>query len=45
MGEITATLHRTDPIAGDGYFVMCNETDREALWQHLLSTGVTPPPR
>ncbi len=42
VGEITATLHRTDPIAGDGYFVMCNETDREALWQHLLSTGVTP---
>ena len=35
-----AYLHRTDPIAGDGYFVMCQEADREALWQHLISSGL-----
>ena len=36
----TAYLHRTDPIYGDGYFVMAQESDRAALWQHLLDAGL-----
>lgn len=41
FGDITAYLHRTDPIHGDGYFVLGEEKDREALWQRLLDTGLT----
>jgi len=33
-------LHRTDPVAGDGYFVMCQESDRDTLWQHLVNSGL-----
>ena len=40
VGGVEATLHRTDPIAGDGYFVMCQESDRDALWQHLVDSGL-----
>ena len=40
FGEITAYLHRTDPIHGAGYFVMGEEKDREALWQRLLDTDL-----
>jgi tRNA-modifying protein YgfZ len=40
VGGVTATLHRADPIAGDGYFVMCAAADRDALWPHLLNTGL-----
>ncbi|MCA9930294.1 MAG: hypothetical protein KC419_17545, partial [Anaerolineales bacterium] len=36
-----AYLHRTDPIAGDGYFVMCREADREAVWSQLVDAGLT----
>ncbi|MCP4428289.1 MAG: folate-binding protein YgfZ [Chloroflexi bacterium] len=36
----TAYLHRADPLAGDGYFVMCREAEREALWTHLVDTGL-----
>lgn len=38
---LTAYLHRTDPLAGDGYFVMCRETDRDALWTRLQDAGLT----
>ena len=41
FGEVTAYLHRTDPIHGGGYFVMGEAKDREALWQRLLDTGLT----
>lgn len=34
-------LARTDPINGDGYFVMCHEADRDAVWQLLVGSGVT----
>jgi aminomethyltransferase len=37
---VEAYLHRTDPVAGDGYFVMCQEADRHALWQHLVDSGL-----
>ncbi len=40
IGGVTAYLHRTDPIAGDGYFVMCGEADRDGLWSHLLETDL-----
>lgn len=40
VGGVTAYLHRTDPIAGDGYFVMAQEADRAALWAHLLAVGL-----
>ncbi len=40
LGDITAYLHRTDPIHGDGYFVIGQEKDREALWQRLLDTDL-----
>ncbi|MCB8927762.1 MAG: folate-binding protein YgfZ [Ardenticatenaceae bacterium] len=40
FGEITAYLHRTDPIHGAGYFVMGEEKDREALWQRLLDASL-----
>ncbi|MEZ4591805.1 MAG: glycine cleavage T C-terminal barrel domain-containing protein [Chloroflexota bacterium] len=40
LGDTTAYLHRTDPIHGDGYFVMGQEKDREALRQRLLDAGL-----
>ncbi len=40
FGDVTAYLHRTDPILGDGYFVMGEEKDRAALWQRLLDAGL-----
>ncbi len=36
----TAYLHRTDPINGDGYFVMCQMADRDAIWEHLVRQGL-----
>ena len=36
----TAYLHRTDPVAGGGYFVMCQIGDKEALRQELIGTGL-----
>lgn len=40
LGEITAYLHRTDPINGDGYFVMCQMKDKESLGQRLTDSGL-----
>ena len=40
VGGVAATVHRTDPIAGNSYFVMCQESGREALWQHLVDAGL-----
>jgi len=34
-------LARTDPINGDGYFVMCRTADQDEIWRHLLDSGVT----
>lgn len=41
LDGVTAYLHRTDPVAGDGYFVMCEEGARTAVWQSLLAAGLT----
>ena len=40
LNGVTAYLHRTDPVAGDGYFVMCRLADKTAVWQQLLATGL-----
>jgi aminomethyltransferase len=42
IGGQTAYLHRTDPVAGDGYFVMVDAAGRDALYDHLAESGVTP---
>ena len=42
LDGLTAYLHRTDPVAGDGYFVMAQIADKEALWQRLIDAGCTP---
>lgn len=38
----TATLHKTDPINGDGYLVMSQAAEKESLWQHLANSGLIP---
>ena len=41
FGDSAAYLMRTDPIHGDGYFIIGEEKDRDALWQRLLDTNLT----
>lgn len=41
FGDVTAYLHRTDPLHGNGYFVMGEAKDRDSLWQRLLDVGLT----
>ena len=40
LNGATWYLHRSDPIAGDGYFVLGEAKDRDALWQRLLDSGL-----
>jgi folate-binding protein YgfZ len=40
IGDITAYLHKTDPINGSGYFVMCEGTHGEKLREILLTSGI-----
>ncbi len=42
INGMTAYLHKTDPINGDGYFVMSQADDKDALYQHLTDSGITP---
>ena len=42
LDSLTAYLHRTDPVAGDGYFVMAQLADKDALWQRLVDAGCVP---
>lgn len=42
LDGLTAYLHRTDPVAGDGYFVMAQLADKDALWQRLVTVGCVP---
>jgi len=42
LAGVTAYLHRTDPLNGDGYFVMSATADRDRLWARLLDAGLTP---
>jgi aminomethyltransferase len=36
------TLHRTDPIAGDGYFLMGQQSHKQLLLERLIDNGMTP---
>ena len=36
------TLHRTDPIAGDGYFLMGQQSHKQLLLERLFGSGITP---
>lgn len=42
LGGAFTYLHKTDPVAGDGYFVMCDVEDRDAVEERLLGAGVVP---
>lgn len=42
LDGLAVYLHRTDPIAGEGYFVMGQAADQESLWQRLVEAGLTP---
>lgn len=42
VADTVAYLHRTDPIAGGGYFIMGDTGDKAALWQQLVDAGITP---
>ncbi len=39
---LTFSVHRTDPVAGGGYLLICRSQDQEALRQELVAEGVTP---
>lgn len=42
IGGAVAYVHRTDPIAGEGYFVTAGVADREGVEAALLAAGLTP---
>lgn len=42
VGGATAYIHRTDPIAGDGYFVTCGADDTPAVRAALVAAGIVP---
>lgn len=42
IAKMTLYLHKTDPIAGDGYFIMCSADRKDALWALLQASGITP---
>jgi aminomethyltransferase len=39
LENVDLYLHRTDPVLGDGYFVMCAREDQDAAREQLLSAG------
>lgn len=41
LDGVTAYLHKTDPIAGDGYFVMCKVDEKTAVATKLKDAGIT----
>jgi aminomethyltransferase len=40
INGLDAYLHRTDPINGDGCFIMCEMAHRDPLWQALTAGGL-----
>ncbi len=40
IAGVSAYLHRTDPLNGAGYFIMCETPDRETLSDALLTAGL-----
>ncbi|MDX1616459.1 MAG: hypothetical protein R3300_19270 [Candidatus Promineifilaceae bacterium] len=42
LADRTAYLHRTDPVAGEGYFITGQQSDAELIWDTLKSAGLVP---
>jgi len=40
IGGIPVSLHRTDPVAGDGYLVICQLENKPEVMSHLESAGM-----
>lgn len=40
VGDQTLYLHKTDPVAGDGYFVMCAADEKTAVARLLHNAGI-----
>lgn len=40
LGQTNVYLHKTDPVAGDGYFVIGQEVDRAAMVEQLTANGL-----
>ncbi|MEZ4517110.1 MAG: glycine cleavage system protein T [Chloroflexota bacterium] len=40
--SVTAYLHRTDPVAGDGYLVTCQMADANDVRERLVAAGIVP---
>ncbi len=40
IAGVDTYLHRTDPIHGGGYFVMCEMSQRDAIWRYLTAVGL-----
>ncbi|MEI2607560.1 MAG: hypothetical protein V9G20_02890 [Candidatus Promineifilaceae bacterium] len=41
LDGLTLYLHRTDPVAGDGYLIMGQKTDHATIGQKLVAAGCT----
>jgi len=42
VGGAVTYLHKADPVAGGGYFVMCDVEDRGTVEERLLAEGIVP---
>ena len=42
LEDLTIYLHRTDPVAGGGFFLMSQQIDKQALWRTLAAKGIFP---
>lgn len=42
LAQKTVSLHRTNPIAGDGYWIIVNRIEKEAVWDALAAAGIFP---
>lgn len=42
LDDVTVYLHRTDPVAGGGYFVVVDSAHKETIWEELVAAGITP---
>lgn len=40
LDDVTVYVHRTDPVAGDGYFVMGSVADKAQIAQLLIAAGI-----
>lgn len=38
----TITIHRTDPVTGDGFLLICPIEQRDALWEYVATGGIIP---